>query len=150
MFLLVPLVIFVLAVLLDIGSSFFTRLIGVAYPTFKSIQAIETPSTDDDKQWLTYWCIYGFLVVLDEFGGFILSYIPYYFFIKVCILIWLFNPATQGAKTIYNLAVQPILKKYKKEIEEIAKIFAEMTDVSKIKSAVSGAKPEEEEEEKRM
>ena len=74
----------VLAVAFGIGASFFTRLIGVAYPTFKSVLALASPSDDDDKQWLTYWSIFGLFSVMDEFGGFILSYVPYYFFIKVC------------------------------------------------------------------
>lgn len=30
-------------------------LIGYALPAYLSLQAIETPSTNDDKQWLTYW-----------------------------------------------------------------------------------------------
>ena len=71
-FVAVPLLIFVSAIALDIGASFFTRLIGVGYPTFKSIIALESPSTDDDKQWLTYWCVYGLLAVLDEYSAFIL------------------------------------------------------------------------------
>ena len=71
-FVAIPLLIFVSAIVLDIGASFFTRLIGVGYPTFKSIIALESPSTDDDKQWLTYWCVYGLLAVLDEYSAFIL------------------------------------------------------------------------------
>lgn len=34
-------------------------LIGYALPAYLSLQAIETPSTNDDKQWLTYWVSSG-------------------------------------------------------------------------------------------
>ena len=112
LFVFAPLLIFVIAVAAGIGASFFTRLIGVLYPTLKSIQALESPSKNDDKQWLTYWSIYGLLVVLDECAGCILEHLPYYYFIKMCLLIWLLNPATQGATFVYDKAIQPLLKRY--------------------------------------
>ena len=118
----VPLLVLIIAVALGIGASFFTRVIGVAYPTIKSIIALESPSADDDKQWLTYWCIFGFFTVLDEFGAFILSYIPYYYFIKICIFIWLFNPLTQGAAFVYTKAVKPVMVKYEKQLKEFAQL----------------------------
>ncbi len=123
----------VLLVAFGVGASLFTTLIGVAYPTFKSIIALETPSAEDDKQWLTYWCIFGFLSVIDDFGCCILNYIPYYYFIKVCILIWLFNPATQGASVLYNKVVSPLLKKYDAQIQEFSKMINEVySDVANL------------------
>ena len=102
----------------------------MAYPTFKSIIALESPSVDDDKQWLTYWCIFGIFSVLDEFGAFILSYIPYYYFIKVCLLIWLFNPLTQGATVIYSKAVKPVMVKYDKQIKELSGLLCSLVSSS--------------------
>lgn len=32
-----------------------SNLIGWGLPAYLSVQAIESPSTNDDKQWLTYW-----------------------------------------------------------------------------------------------
>ena len=32
-----------------------SNLIGWALPAYLSVQAIESPGTNDDKQWLTYW-----------------------------------------------------------------------------------------------
>ena len=54
-------------------------------------------------------------------AGFILEFIPLYHFGKVCILIWMFNPTTKGATTVYKQLLQPILRKYKHHLEAIVK-----------------------------
>ena len=119
-----PVVVLVFFIAFGIGASFLTRLIGIAYPTFKSVLALATPGGEDDKQWLTYWAIFGFFSVLDEFGACILSYIPYYYFIKVCFLIWLFNPLSQGAVLVYNNAVKPFMTKYSKQVTEFVELLS--------------------------
>ena len=111
-FMIATLLVLVFIVVLGIGSSFVSRLIGVLYPSIKSIQALETRNKDDDKQWLTYWCIFGLFIMLDEFAYFLLDLIPLYYFGKVCFLIWLFNPTTQGATLLYQALVKPLYKKY--------------------------------------
>ena len=84
----------VFILVLGIAESFVSRVVGVAYPAIRSIYAIESPSKSDDRQWLTYWVIYGIFLFLDEYAWFILQYFPFYYFAKVLFLIWLFNPVT--------------------------------------------------------
>ena len=64
-------------------------LVGVAYPAFKSILAINTQNKDDDKQWLTYWMIYSIFRFIDGSFAFLLIYIPFYNLISILVLIWL-------------------------------------------------------------
>ena len=33
----------------------YTWLMGIVYPAYASFQAIESDSTEDDKQWISYW-----------------------------------------------------------------------------------------------
>ena len=84
----------------------------MVYPLIRSVIALETEDKNDDKQWLTYWSIYGIMTLIDEFTSVLLTRIPYYFFIKVCFLIWLFNPMTMGAKLIFEKVVAPLMVKY--------------------------------------
>ncbi len=135
-----PILLMVFAIALDIGASLCTCTIGVAYPTIQSILALESKSSDDDKQWLTYWSIYGLLVVFDQIS-FITNNIPYYFFVKVCFLIWLFNPATNGATKIYTNGISPLLKKYQPQIAEFGKLVDALFSSNSDKSS---AAPEEE------
>ena len=82
-----------LVVILTMGATILTLAISVLYPAFRSIQALETKWTDDDdKIWLTYWCVYGVFTVIDDFFGFLLGYIPFYYYIRVGIFIWMMLP----------------------------------------------------------
>jgi uncharacterized membrane protein YbaN (DUF454 family) len=66
---------------------------------------------------LTYWIIFGIFTLLDDFLGFILNMIPYYFWIKLAFFVFLFAPQTKGSKIIYEKVVKPLLDQYKDKIE---------------------------------
>merc|ERR1719502_2015423 len=77
-------------------------LLGVAYPAFMSFLALESDGLDDDKMWLTYWVCFGCFNIIDQFAGIILSIIPFYYFLKLGFLVYLFHPSTQGALSVYR------------------------------------------------
>ena len=99
---------------INIFSKYITCLVGVTLPAYWSIKAIESPQYDDDKQWLTYWAIYGLFTLLDQFANIILRIFPFYFIF----LIWCFMPNTMGALFIYNKFVAPYFKKYEDKIDK--------------------------------
>ena len=107
----------VLFVVFGIGQAILTTLLGVAYPVFMSFGALESDSTGDDQQWLTYWVVFGLFNMIDQFAGFILHFIPFYYVLKLAVLIWLFHPKTQGATWVYN----NYIRSYAKHIDEIEK-----------------------------
>ena len=69
---------------------------------YASIQALESPATDDDKQWLTYWVVYSFFTLLEHFRTVLLFWFPFYFSIKLGLLIWMMLPGQRGALWIYG------------------------------------------------
>ena len=88
-------------------------LIGTIYPALKSIQALQTDTdVEDDRTWLTYWLCYGAFTVADMHVGWILSFIPFYYTMKLFFLIWLQLPLGpfMGAKIIYRFFLMPIFR----------------------------------------
>ena len=100
-----------LIIMLIKGWIIMMTFITVLYPAVFSIRAIESPQVDDDKQWLTYWMVYGVLQVLETFFGFIFWIIPYWDWIKLGFFIWLLLPNFKGAELIYYSVIAPLMKK---------------------------------------
>lgn len=96
-----------LAMFFGIGQSLTTNLVGVAYPSFMTFYSIQTSMNDeDDKQWLTYWFLFGLLSIVDQIGGgYVVSLIPFYWVIKIVFLVWLFHPVSLGATFLYDNVV---------------------------------------------
>jgi receptor expression-enhancing protein 5/6 len=105
---------------------FITNLIGTVYPAFWTIKSIESRG-EDDKQWLTYWVVFACFTTLEMFSGFILRYIPFYFFLKIVFLIWLFMPNSQGCHIIYHMLVIRVFKSFEQDIDHATGKIGEMT-----------------------
>ncbi|KAI8323552.1 hypothetical protein GQ54DRAFT_258171 [Martensiomyces pterosporus] len=111
-----------------------TNIIGVAYPAYQSILAIEygglvqEPVVDtgskgssldsalgisepnlDKKQWLMYWAIYGVLTTADHWAGPILRLFPMYRVAKIGVLVWAQHRRYNGATWLYDTFVRPLL-----------------------------------------
>lgn len=98
------------------------NLVGFVYPAYMSFKAIETDTKDDDTQWLTYWVVYSFFSVLETFVSFLLSWIPFYFAIKLAFLFYLFSPKTRGAQNIYENFLKRALDSVEKNGSEVDKV----------------------------
>ena len=120
-----------LLILILFGGTILTVVFTVLYPSIQSIKAIESNGEDDDKEWLTYWTIFGLFHLVDEFAGFVLNFIPFYFYIRLAFFVFLMAPQTKGALTIYKYLVGPILKQHKSSIQAfIDEIKGSASDVA--------------------
>ena len=88
---------------------FIIDLIGFIPPLIYSIKAVETNEKDDDTQWLTYWIIFSMFKITEGIADFLISFIPFYFLLKVAFLVWCYYPSTKGASQVYNLVVRPYI-----------------------------------------
>ena len=86
----------------DVLGKLICDLVGVVYAGYLSFKAIETPRTDDDKQWLTYWVLYSAMKLVETILDVILFWVPLYATMKLILLLWLAYPDTQGAQQVYD------------------------------------------------
>jgi receptor expression-enhancing protein 5/6 len=93
------------------GSKLMVDLLGFVYPAYMSFKSMDSGS-QDDTQWLTYWVVFSFLSIVENLMGFIVVLIPFYFWIKIGIIVWMYHPATRGAQVIYEQALRPLLMPY--------------------------------------
>ncbi|KAF8150390.1 TB2/DP1, HVA22 family-domain-containing protein [Mycena galopus ATCC 62051] len=88
----------VLLHLINPFAMFVSNLVGWALPAYLSFKAIETPSPQDDIQWLTYWVVFGFFNFMESFA------------LRITVFIlWLQLPAFRGAQTTYLVVLKPVL-----------------------------------------
>ncbi|KAJ1548803.1 ER membrane protein DP1/Yop1, partial [Cladochytrium tenue] len=103
-------ILFVL-VFFNVWGDFLTDILGFAWPAYQSFKAIESVDKNDDRQWLTYWTVFGFLNLIEFFSNIILYWIPFYYTFKAALILYLILPQTRGAIVIYNQVVRPYLLK---------------------------------------
>ncbi|KAK3828354.1 MAG: TB2/DP1, HVA22 family-domain-containing protein [Benniella sp.] len=101
----------------NFAGKLLSNLLGWVYPAYRSFKALETPEKEDDKQWLTYWTVYGFVAILESFTDVLLYWFPFYFFLKTVFFLWLMVPSFNGAITVYNRLLRPFLLQHKGNID---------------------------------
>ena len=122
------LVICVFLVYLNIFDTVITNLLGTLYPAFWTIKSIENDDLKEQKNWLTYWAVFGSFVLIDMFSPVIVKIIPFYFVFKIIFLIMLFMPGSQVGPFIYGILVKKILGKYEDKIDNA---FDQMDEILK-------------------
>ena len=120
------LILSVVLVYYNIFDSVITNLVGTLYPAFWTIKSIEKNDLSEQKNWLTYWAVFGFFILIDMFSPIIVKFIPFYLVMKILFLIWMFMPGTNGSKLFYEIVVKKILKKYETKIDVVVKNVGEV------------------------
>ena len=93
------------------GAKLIVDLVGFVYPAYQSFKSMDSGS-QDDTQWLTYWVVFSFMSIFESLFGVIVNLIPFYFWIKIAVIIWMYYPTTRGAEVIYEQGLRPLLLPY--------------------------------------
>lgn len=75
------------------GAKLLVDIVGFVYPAYQSFKSMDSTGagsaqiTGDDTQWLTYWVVFSFLTIVESAFGFLTGLIPFYFWIKIAVLV---------------------------------------------------------------
>ncbi|CAN1179939.1 40S ribosomal protein S9-2 [Linum perenne] len=99
-------------------------VVGLVYPLYASVRAIETKSQTDDRQWLTYWVLYSMITLIElTFATviecflirlkrvnllLIMDRIPIWSYAKLIFTCWLVLPYFTGAAYVYEHFLRPL------------------------------------------
>lgn len=93
------------------------NIVGCAFPMYASMKALADDAKDELPMWITYWCVFtAFKMVMGPLD-FILSFVPFYFYLKLTFLAWLFYPGTKGANFVLEKVIKPYVFPIIKEIK---------------------------------
>merc|ERR1711869_33992 len=81
----------------------------VVVARYASMKMLAEDTTEDAAMWITYWCLFtSFKIVMGPLD-FVLGFLPFYFYLKLALLVWLFSPTTKGAAIVYDKVVKPFV-----------------------------------------
>ena len=137
------LVVCLLFIVVGFFDKYLTILIATVYPLYISLKTLQSKIgeekadggiyDEEDKkkdvtQWLSYWVVYSFFINFESIFGFVLKYIPFYFFIKVIFLLFCFLPQYQLAWWLYDHCIRKLFNKYESHIINFSnKIYRSIT-----------------------
>lgn len=93
-------------------------LFGTLYPAYASYKAVRTKNVKEYVKWMMYWIVFAFFTCIETFTDILLSWFPFYYEIKVVIVLWLLSPATRGSSTLYRKFVHPMLTRREQDIDD--------------------------------
>lgn len=107
--------------LLHLPTLALTSVTTLVYPLYSSYKAVTDPATTlaEMEIWLVYWSIYACWTLLESMLGFLWSWVPFYYEIRLAFQIWLVAPHTRGAMYLYVNHLHPFLRDNQGQIDQV-------------------------------
>lgn len=70
------------------------------------------------KRWMMHWITMACFQLIETFTDVFLSWFPFYYEAKVCIVFWLLSPMTKGSSILYKKFIHPKLSRHEQEIDD--------------------------------
>lgn len=75
------------------------------------MQAIRENDLDNRFRWFTFWLLLGGLTHFDPLLRFLLSFMPLYYLLKLCLYVALMHPQTDWAMLLFTRFLKPFVVK---------------------------------------
>ncbi|KAJ1021252.1 hypothetical protein NDA18_005493 [Ustilago nuda] len=91
----------------------------LVYPLYSSYKAVTTSTTSlaEMQVWLVYWSVFACWTLFESLFGFLWSWVPFYYELRLLFNIWLVAPQTRGATYIYTNHLHPFLQTNQEAID---------------------------------
>ncbi|GMR58848.1 hypothetical protein PMAYCL1PPCAC_29043 [Pristionchus mayeri] len=98
-----------------------STVVGAFFPAFYTFKTLARPNQRAQIYWLKYWAVFGAGLavefVLDTL--FITYLIPGYELARLLFIIYSVNPVTNGAQSLYDNLLKPLLFKHQPQIDAV-------------------------------
>ncbi|KAG0551911.1 hypothetical protein BDA96_01G464000 [Sorghum bicolor] len=105
---------------------------GYAYPAYECYKTVELnkPEIEQLIFWCQYWILVALLTVLERFGDFTISWLPFYSEAKLMFFVYLWYPKTKGTTYVYGTFFKPYISQHENEIDRnLLELRARATDM---------------------
>eukprot|EP00439_Symbiodinium_sp_Y106_P026639 s681_g3.t1 len=93
------------------------KVVGNLYPMYASFRALEDGDHQQVSSWLTYWVSFAALTLLEGVWCRFMAWLPFYYVLRLALIVWLFLPVTCGAQVLYNWLVAPVLRRHRAALD---------------------------------
>ncbi|KAL8861496.1 MAG: hypothetical protein Q9178_002020 [Gyalolechia marmorata] len=101
----------------DIIPNLLSSILTILFPIFASYKALRTSDPAQLTPWLMYWVVISCFSLIEYWTFFIVSWIPFYSYLRLFLLSYLVLPQTQGAHLIYQSYIHPFLAHHESDID---------------------------------
>mmetsp|Transcript_10636 Transcript_10636/g.17442 ORF Transcript_10636/g.17442 Transcript_10636/m.17442 type:complete len:302 (-) Transcript_10636:117-1022(-) len=103
------------------------NVIGFGYPALESFKCLQHHQRNPrhTEFWLQYWTVFAVIALLENCTYYIVVWIPFYYPAKLCLVLWLCSPLTQGAQCAFELVVSPLFSRHQYHIDNAIRVSAQ-------------------------
>ncbi|KAI4176280.1 MAG: hypothetical protein LQ343_001018 [Gyalolechia ehrenbergii] len=101
----------------DVIPNVLSSVITILFPIFASYKALRTADPAQLTPWLMYWVVISCFSLVEYWTFFVVSWLPFYAYLRLFLLSYLVLPQTQGARLIYQSYIHPFLAHHEAEID---------------------------------
>ncbi|XP_063604301.1 uncharacterized protein LOC134779891 isoform X1 [Penaeus indicus] len=96
----------------------FRLVFGTLFPAYYSYKAVKTKNVKEYVKWMMYWIVFAFFTCFETLTDLFLSFwFPFYYELKILVVLWLLSPATRGSSILYRKFVHPWLTRREDDID---------------------------------
>lgn len=88
------------------------------YPAYQTFKALDGKDKEARLQLLRYWAVFATFSAAEFYTDMLVSWLPFYYEVKMLILLYLSIPFTKGSSTVYEMHMKPWLRAHQEEIDE--------------------------------